>query len=296
MLKSKAPDSGIPPAEGDSLIFAANRALSTRKAFSAARIGTVAREPFPPAPAGNSTRRSSAAWRWLPLALLAMATMAMAADCVVAQWFASRPYPGLLAELIEVCESFGNGLGVVVMALLIYQLDADRRRMLPRVLTASLGAGMAANGVKMLLARTRPRAFDFESGVLATFGEWLPLGRGGAAVQSFPSAHVATAFGLAVVLAWLYPRARWTFAALAVLVACQRMQSGSHYLSDVLIGTAMGLLVARACVQPGGLATRFERLEARLTRWRRFSGEAATPPGRTTPTTQVPVVPAARAS
>ncbi len=206
------------------------------------------------------------AWRWLPLALLALAALTMAADCAIAQWFAARPYPRLLAELIEVCESFGNGLGVFVLALVIYQLDAERRWVLPRVLTASLGAGMAANGLKMLLARTRPRAFDFDGGVLATFGDWLPLGRGGAVVQSFPSAHTATAVGLAVALAWLYPRGRWTFGALAVLVACQRMQSASHYLSDVLVGAAVGLIVARGCVESGWLAARFDRLEARLKR------------------------------
>jgi len=205
-----------------------------------------------------------AAWRWLLLALLALAAGALAIDCSIAQWFSQRNYPKLLAELIQLCEPFGHGLGVLVLALLIYQLDTTHRWVLPRVLVCSLGAGMTANGIKMLIARTRPRHFDFEGNVLATFGEWFPLGQGGAATQSFPSAHTATAFGFAVALAWLYPQGRRMFGILAVLVACQRLQSGSHYLSDVLVGATVGLVVARACLGPGWLATQFDRLESRF--------------------------------
>jgi membrane-associated phospholipid phosphatase len=68
---------------------------------------------------------------------------------------------------------------------------------------------------------------------------------------------------LAVALGWLYPRGRWLFAAFAVMVACQRMEGGAHYLSDTLVGAAIGCLVATACVKRGWLAAQFERLERR---------------------------------
>lgn len=208
--------------------------------------------------------RTQAAWRWLPLALLALAPAGLLVDCSLAQWFPQRHYPRLLADLIEVCEPFGNGLGVLILVGLIYQLDTERRWALPRVLACSLGAGMVANVIKMLIARTRPGSFDFEGGVLATFSQWLPLGSGGAAAQSFPSAHTATAFGLAVVLGRLYPSGRSTFGVLAAVVALQRMQSSSHYLTDILVGAAVGIVVARACLDSNWLASRFERWESRL--------------------------------
>ncbi len=220
-------------------------------------------ETHPP-PASLPSLEVHRAWRWLPLALLALAAMALAVDDVVAQWIFQRNYPIHVAELIQRSEVFGHGLGVVVLVIVIYQLDAGRRWALPRVLLCSLGAGMTANGVKMLVARTRPRFFGFEEDILATFTGWLPLGRGGVLSQSFPSSHTATAVGLAVALAWLYPRGRWIFATLAILAACQRMQSRSHYLSDVLVGAAIGLVVAWTCLGSGWTARQIDRLQSRL--------------------------------
>ncbi len=212
---------------------------------------------------GDDHAGERTAWRWFPLALLALAAASLAVDCAVAQWFPHRNYPRLLAELIQLSEVFGHGLGVLTLAVVIYHLDVGHRWALPRLLLCSLGAGMAANGVKMFIARTRPRFFEFDGDVTSTFSGWLPLGRGGASLQSFPSAHTATAFGLAIALAWLYPRGRRVFAILAILAACQRMQSSYHYLSDVLIGAAVGIVVARTFIGPGWLAGRIERWEAR---------------------------------
>ena len=56
----------------------------------------------------------------------------------------------------------------------------------------------------MLVARTRPYAFDFQGNVWTTFGRWLPAADMG---QSLPSGHTATAVGLALALAALSERA-----------------------------------------------------------------------------------------
>lgn len=245
MLNSKTPDIGVYP--------------------TAPGTGSRPGDKGAPSPAlGCSPSGAHLAWRWLPLALLAAAAAGLAIDCSLAQWFSHRHYSSHLAELLDISEAFGHGLGVMMLVAVMYQLDVGRRRALPRVLCCSLGAGMAANGIKMLLARTRPRFYDFEEGVVATFNGWFPLGNGGAPWQSFPSAHTATAVGLAVALAWLYPRGRWAFVTLAVMVGCQRMHSRSHYLSDVLVGAAIGLAVGRACLEPGWLARQIARLEACL--------------------------------
>ncbi len=225
-------------------------------------------------------------WRlavW-PLLLVAAAALALAVDCPLAQWCVDKECPGELRRLCGIAEPFGNGYGVIAIALAIYLLDPVRRRKLARVLAMSLGAGMAANWLKLLVGRVRPHCFDFPGTVQDTFVRWLPLGAGGSARQSFPSAHTATAVGLAIALAWLYPRGRWLFAAMAVLVACQRILSGAHYCSDTLAGMAVGWVFAMPFLHNAWLAARFDRLERRALGHRQRASDSLRS-GQTTPLT-----------
>jgi membrane-associated phospholipid phosphatase len=191
-------------------------------------------------------------------------------DCTVSQFCASdrkasdqhgkHQIPNGVRQIFQLSEGFGHGFGVGAIILAVYLLDRPRRRAVPRLLTMAFGAGLAADIFKLLVLRTRPRDFDFAAGnVWDTFVRWLPLG-GPSGTQSFPSAHTATAVGLALGLAWLYPRGRWLFAAMAVLVACQRIESTAHFPSDVLFGAALGFLVAAGCFS-GPLGRAFERWE-----------------------------------
>jgi membrane-associated phospholipid phosphatase len=210
---------------------------------------------------GASPGRLWQGWRLslVPLLLLAAAAIALAVDCPLARWCLDGNCPRFLSRVFDVAEPFGNGLGAVFILLAVFVLDRERRWSLPRAITMSLGAGMAANAVKLLVARIRPYRFSFDGPVGDTFGQWLPLFSAGSIGQSFPSSHTATAIGLAVALGWLYPRGRWLFATLALLVACQRVQAGAHFLSDALSGAAVGWLVAVACLR----SARFDRWERR---------------------------------
>ena len=129
-------------------------------------------------------------------------------------------------------------------------------------------AGLAADVVKMCILRIRPYDLpsDFHGPVWNTFGQWWPLLSSLSRQQSFPSAHTATACGLAAALVWLYPNGRWLFPLLAVLVGCQRVASGMHYPSDVLAGAATGCLAAVFFLHFGLLPPLFDRLE---NRWKR---------------------------
>lgn len=215
----------------------------------------------------RSRLKEPGGWRpWvLPLGLLVAAAIALAIDCPLSGWCAAGQCPGFFRRLFSVFEPFGNGLGVLVIAAVIYQLAPHCRWALPRVLAMSLGAGLAANVVKMTIARTRPHHFAFAGDVWTTFGQWLPLTGADSSGQSMPSAHTATAVGLAVGLAWLFPRGRWLFAAMAVLVGCQRIQGGAHYPSDVLCGAALGYTLARLSFSSAHVKTLCEWLEKR---WR----------------------------
>jgi undecaprenyl-diphosphatase len=75
-------------------------------------------------------------------------------------------------------------------------------------------------------------------------GEWGSIYRS-TDPHSFPSGHAARAFMLAVVSLGLGPA--WLGGLLAVwapLVALARVAMGVHYLSDVLAGGILGLLMA----------------------------------------------------
>jgi membrane-associated phospholipid phosphatase len=214
----------------------------------------------------NTTRGAvSLARRWrdllLPAVLLAGSLVALSVDFPISRWFVGGHCPGFLRDCLKAVEPFGNGLGVIVIVVAVAMLDPFRRAALPRIMAASLGAGLTANIANLIIVRTRPSQFTFQGDVWDTFGGFFPLISAGSGGQSFPSAHTATAVGMAVVLSWLYPRGRGLFVVLAMLVACQRIQGGAHYLSDTLAGAAAGCLAAAVCLHRGLLGAWFTRYE-----------------------------------
>lgn len=67
---------------------------------------------------------------------------------------------------------------------------------------------------------------------------------------SFPSGHSITAFGVATSLGLFYPELLAVLLAAALLIAASRIILGMHFLSDVIVGSSLGLvlgLVAYHC-------------------------------------------------
>jgi membrane-associated phospholipid phosphatase len=110
-----------------------------------------------------------------------------------------------------------------------------RRRCLPRATVAAFGAvaaaGLAVTVLKELVDRARPPASGVDAiGVIP-------------ASASFPSGHSATAFAAAVAVGMFYPRLRRPLLALAAVVALSRVYLGVHYATDVLAGSALGVVL-----------------------------------------------------
>jgi membrane-associated phospholipid phosphatase len=61
---------------------------------------------------------------------------------------------------------------------------------------------------------------------------------------SMPSTHAATAFAAALAVGLVHPRLLRPLLALAALIAFSRVWLGVHYLSDVLVGAALGAAIA----------------------------------------------------
>ncbi|MFI6033590.1 phosphatase PAP2 family protein [Streptomyces sp. NPDC051315] len=62
--------------------------------------------------------------------------------------------------------------------------------------------------------------------------------------SSFPSGHTAAAVGFTAAVAAVWPWAGAASAVPAVMVACERVHTGAHYPSDVVVGAAIGLTAA----------------------------------------------------
>jgi undecaprenyl-diphosphatase len=63
---------------------------------------------------------------------------------------------------------------------------------------------------------------------------------------SFPSGHSITAFAIAVTLGWFYPELAVGLLAMAISIAASRVVLGMHFLSDVLAGSTIGMLLGFA--------------------------------------------------
>jgi len=197
----------------------------------------------PPSTVPPKNPRSGWKLLLLPAILAALVVAALWVDVPISHYFSAKPWGGDLGKLITLCEAFGYAGTVVLILLGAALLDPRRWRVLPRLAIASLGAGLLADLVKLFIGRHRPldEKFAVES-AWQTFTSWdghqhIHL------TQSFPSAHTATAAGLACGLSFFYPRGKWLFIVLVVLTALQRLHSREHYLSDVLAGAAIGTLV-----------------------------------------------------
>ncbi|MGA2032490.1 MAG: phosphatase PAP2 family protein [Thermoguttaceae bacterium] len=203
------------------------------------------------------TLRGAAPGRWclVALGLFLAAGFALSVDCPLAVWCLEKKCPRIVHDLLEVCTVFGNGMGALLIVLAIQQFEAKRRRVLCWVLACALLSGLAADCLKLTIARTRPQGFQAADTIISmpaevsmTFGGWLPGAHTESVYQSFPSGHTATATGLALALLSIYPQGRRLFPILAMLVGCHRVECGAHFLSDVLCGAALGCLVTAGCV------------------------------------------------
>jgi membrane-associated phospholipid phosphatase len=198
--------------------------------------------------------RQGTGWKsvWLvPVLFVAASAACLSIDVPIANTFEvnSHKLPkavdGPLEKVLENCEVFGHGVGATLIVIAVVVLDPLKLRSLHWLFAGSLGSGLVANSIKLFVYRTRPRVFDFETGTV--WKSFLSASSGGMDVQSFPSAHTATAVGLAVMLASLYPRGRWFFFLLAALVGLQRVFCSAHFPSDVFAGATVGWLVGTIC-------------------------------------------------
>ncbi len=236
-------------------------------------------KPHSPPTAPVDSRRIVRSSRLLVLAaLFAIAAFAaLLVDLPVAAVMLAesdgRSLPGDVRKAVWLSEVFAHGFGVAMILATVVVLDPRNRRAIWRLVACAFLPGGINLIIKGAIGRGRPYFLQEQYGELPdrvgeTFLGWFAStnpGQFGAdtanELQSFASGHAATAVGLAIGLAWLYPRGWWLFAAFATLAAFQRVASGAHFVSDTLAAASLACLVCAFCIERRVLGQFFDRLE-----------------------------------
>jgi membrane-associated phospholipid phosphatase len=221
--------------------------------------------PGSAAPQPHVSQHGTSAWKVVvPLLVLGLCSYLSVDHAVSARLVEQGGLPGDLDKLLDAAEHYGTPFGQALILWLVFAVDRRRAWRIPRLAATAIMGGLAANLVKLSIARVRPKYFDF-TGVADRFSGWFPLGDGGSRYQSFPSAHTASAVAFAVAICWAYPKGRTVFLTLAGLVALQRIEANAHFVSDTCVGAALGWMIGSWSVGN----TRLSRWwEAREERWK----------------------------
>ena len=204
-------------------------------------------------------------WRWIfiTVMLLCCGIFALPHDFGIARFIQTGSLPHSLYEILEKAETFAHGIGIAAILIVLFVVDFSHRWAIPRVILAVVSAGLAANGIKLLVGRLRPYAADLTAEFTDSFTSVLPLFSVGSTERSSPSAHTTVAVAFAIGLGWLYPRGRYIFLTLAALAAAQRIAGSAHFLSDVFWGGSLGYFLGRGIITGWLTGGHFDRFEAK---------------------------------
>jgi undecaprenyl-diphosphatase len=152
-----------------------------------------------------------------------------------------------LAKLSDVGNEVGSGGSLLALSGILLMVGyvfhrASFKRAGWDTLIAHAVAGGVNTAIKHLVGRGRPKFMHTD---VSTF---LPFG--GKGWDSFPSGHSMATFAVATVLAVRFPKARWIIIVTAVAVSISRLIRASHFLTDIVAGAALGVLIGAVVAHP----------------------------------------------
>ncbi len=147
----------------------------------------------------------------------------------------------LVAALALLGAEMGDTKIGSALALIVIVLAWRRwRRAALTIVCGIVAQALSTDLLKWLIGRPRPCDYDNPALTPPPPGFYGP----GHDFNSCPSGHAAFSFMLATVAAAYFPRWRWPAYAVAAFIAGGRLMLDKHYLSDVIIGAALGYLIA----------------------------------------------------
>jgi membrane-associated phospholipid phosphatase len=169
-------------------------------------------------------------------------------DLEISQSVQSIKIPGDLRKAVNLSEAFGHTIGPVAIFFTLIWIDIRNRKKLFKAALFTAICGISANAAKYVIPRLRPHSLDMaETEIASSWDTWGTPWTGSwfdEHLRSFPSGHSATAVAFAIGLYQVYPRGKWIFMTIAGLACFQRLVSSAHFLSDIMGGTVLSLLIS----------------------------------------------------
>jgi undecaprenyl-diphosphatase len=140
-----------------------------------------------------------------------------------------------LDTLMQILTEFGDQLVFIAVALIVYWFFS--KRIAFKLVFVFISSAIANELLKGIFARPRPYVEDPTLNVgTSTHG------------YAFPSGHAQNIGVISTVLYQNYGKSnkwlKWVLLAAIIIVPFTRMYLGQHYLSDVLVGLALGIAIA----------------------------------------------------
>jgi membrane-associated phospholipid phosphatase len=220
----------------------------------------------------STPRQAIRGFWWIAAILTGLSVAVLPFDFGLAHPDNLEYLPGDLTRFVDLSELFSHGFGVMLVVIGICFLASHQSKFIPRIVMCAFWPAFGVLLLKSLIGRYRPIFYfdeqsnaNFPAGIADTWLGWMPGDRINVAygISSFPSAHTATGWGLAIGLAWVFPKGRWLFFGVAVLGSIQRVTSFAHWPSDVFCGAAIAFVMAGAITQNWGLGYFLGRFENR---------------------------------
>ena len=202
---------------------------------------TDSSERLPPRPLFT---RGGAVVAWLVGA--AVFALALALDRPIAERLTPTPIVNKHDPWVWWVKRPGDFRFTLVLAAVVTLLHHRRLRAGGFILLCGVTAGLFYTVFRWGVGRYRPvfrlEPFDFHPFVNGIHGLFYEQN------LSFPSGHACLSFATASALGILIPRWKFAFFPFAAVVAVERLLENAHYLSDVLFGSALGVLAAHAAL------------------------------------------------
>jgi len=142
-------------------------------------------------------------------------------------------YPGIIYLSFRYIEHFPEKF--IPLSDYIFRSRQAWMRLSLFILSTTAISGIIVNIFKLIFARFRPVEL-LENG---NFGfNWFDYGY---RLASFPSGHSATALSVAMAFALVFPKHRFWLLPMGFFVIFSRVVLTEHYLSDVLVGSVIGV-------------------------------------------------------